>query len=188
MPSLPRGFTLIELLLCLALATFLLLRVAQPAWHQSYQRRQADLILLELQQLITMARSAAISENRLVTLCRSNDGQHCQGQWRDGSIAFTDANGDRVLNQDDRLLFRSKALAADGELRFNSFRNRQYLQLTPQGLTDHQNGNFTWCPADGNLLLARQLILSYSGRTRMARDSDGDGVVENSQGEALQCP
>jgi hypothetical protein len=31
------------------------------------------------------------------------------------------------------------------------------------------------------------LILSASGRTRMAVDSDGDQVVEDSQGQPLRC-
>jgi Tfp pilus assembly protein FimT len=123
----------------------------------------------------------------MVTLCRSNDGQHCQGQWHEGSILFTDANADRRLNGEDRLLYRTQPLPLRGRLSFNAFRNRQYLQMTPQGITAYQNGNFTWCPANGDPLLIRQLILSFSGRTRMARDEDGDGVVENSQGKPVTC-
>lgn len=184
-----QGFTLIELLLVLGISTFLLLQFAQPAWQELRQRRQVELIMLELQQFIVMARSSAVSHNSMVTLCRSDDGRQCRGRWNDGSILFTDANADHILNEDDRLLFRLSSLppAAHGNLAFNAFRNRQYLQLTPQGSTNFQNGNFTWCPADGNLRLARQLIVSVSGRTRMARDSDGDGIVENSQGQPLDC-
>lgn len=184
-----QGFTLIELLLVLGISAFLLLRLAQPWWQELHQRKQVELMMIELQQFIVMARSSAVSHNSMVTLCRSDDGRQCRGRWKDGSILFTDANADHVINGDDRLLFRmpAPATAAFGELDFNAFRNRQYLQLTPQGSTNFQNGNFTWCPADGNLRLARQLIVSVSGRTRMARDSDGDGIVENSQGQPLDC-
>lgn len=189
MRSFKRGFTLIELLLVLGICTFLLLRFAQPAWKELQQRKQVELMMLELQHFIAMARSSAVSHNSMVTLCRSDDGTRCRGRWNDGSILFTDANADHILNEDDRLLFRLPALpeAVNGNLSFNAFRNRQYLQLTPQGSTNFQNGNFTWCPADGNLRLARQLIVSVSGRTRMARDRDGDGIVENSQGQPLDC-
>lgn len=181
------GLTLIELLLALTVAAILLLQLAQPSWQQLRTRRQTDLMMLELQQLIAMARLTAVSENRTVTLCRSNDGLHCQGQWHEGSILFTDADADRRINGDDRLLHRAPALPLPGHLHFNAFRNRQYLQMTPQGVTAYQNGNFTWCPADRSPALVRQLILSFSGRTRMARDRDGDGVVENSQGKPVQC-
>lgn len=184
-----RGLTLIELLLVLGISAFLLLRLAQPGWQEIQQRKQVELMMIELQQFIAMARSSAVSHNSMVTLCRSDDGLQCRGRWTDGSILFTDANADHILNQEDRLLFRlpAPAPAAEGELAFNAFRNRQYLQMTPQGSTNFQNGNFTWCPADGNLRQARQLIVSVSGRTRMARDSDGDGIVENSQGRPLDC-
>ncbi len=182
-----RGLSLIELLTTLGILMFLALRVLEPWWLEAQQRKQIDLMMLELQQFIAMARMSAVSENRMVTLCRSDDGQHCRGRWMDGSILFTDRNADHVINGDDRLLFRLPPRSPAGELRFNAFRNRQYLQLTPQGVTAFQNGNFTWCPANGDLRLARQLIISFSGKTRMARDRDGDGVVENSQGLPLTC-
>lgn len=189
MPESNRGLTLIELLISLGLVALLALRVVQPWWLELQQRKQVELMMLEWQQFIAMARQGAVSHNSMVTLCRSDDGLQCRGRWKDGGILFTDGNADHILNGDDRLLFRLPAPApeARGELAFNAFRNRQYLQLTPQGSTNFQNGNFTWCPADGNLRLARQLIVSVSGRTRMARDSDGDGIVENSQGQPLQC-
>jgi type IV fimbrial biogenesis protein FimT len=185
----PRGFSLIELLLVLGISLMLLLRFVHPWWQEVQQHKQVGMMMLELQQFIVMARSSAVSHNGMVTLCRSDDGMQCRGRWKDGSILFTDSNADHIINGEDRLLFRLPAPAPDaqGELKFNAFRNRQYLQLTPLGSTNFQNGNFTWCPADGNLKLARQLIISVSGRTRMARDSDGDGIVENSQGQPLSC-
>jgi type IV fimbrial biogenesis protein FimT len=187
MPATNKGLTLIELLVSLGILLFLALRLVLPQWQQLQQRRQVDLMMLELQQFVAMARSSAVSENSMVTLCRSDDGRRCQGLWNDGSILFTDANADHVLNGEDRLLFRLPAPAPSGRLSFNSFSNRQYLQMTPQGITNFQNGNFTWCPATGDLHLARQLIVSASGRTRMARDRDGDGIAENSQGRPLDC-
>jgi len=183
-----RGFTLIELLLCLGICVFLLLQVAQPHFAKRHKQLQVDAMMRELQDNISMARLAAITESTMVTFCRSMDGLHCGGSWLDGTILFTDHNEDRVINGADRLLFRSVPFALEGRLRFNSFGNKQYLQLTPRGITNFQNGNFTWCPANGDTHLIRQLILSYSGRTRMARDSNGDGIVENSQGQNVTCP
>jgi len=59
--------------------------------------------------------------------------------------------------------------------------------MTPRGTTNYQNGNFTWCPANGDPLMIRQVVVSLTGRTRFAKDSDGDGVVENSQGKEVEC-
>ena len=87
----------------------------------------------------------------------------------------------------DRLLYRLQHQELAGSLSFNSFGNRQYLQFDGRGVTLFQNGNFTFCPDNGDTTLIRQLILSLTGRTRMALDTDGDGVVENSQGKPVTC-
>lgn len=134
-----------------------------------------------------MARSYAIDEAMTVTFCRSISGLQCGGAWDDGAIIFTDFNEDRTLNGDDRLIFRLQSHDVEGQLSFNSFQNRQYLQINSRGFTKYQNGNFTFCAADGDPTKHRQIILSLTGRTRFARDEDGDGVVENSQGNPLNC-
>lgn len=59
--------------------------------------------------------------------------------------------------------------------------------MTPRGTTNYQNGNFSFCPSNKNPALARQIIVSATGRTRYARDLDGDGIVENSKGQPLHC-
>lgn len=182
-----RGLTLIELLICLGLLGFLCLSYSTAGFEQSRQRKDIEAAMQDLQQAIGMGRAAAISENKTVTFCRSDDGAHCQGNWSEGSILFVDNNGNHLIDASDRLLFRFQPMKPAGTLSFNSFRNRQYLELTPRGATDSQNGNFTFCPANGDLKLARQMIINVAGRTRMARDTDGDGIVENSQGKPISC-
>lgn len=180
------GFTLIELLVCIAIVAFLALQ-ASPGIAEWRARKGADGLMRDLLGAVDMARAHAVAGNVMVTFCRSVDGSTCSGDWRDGSILFTDANADRIVNDDDRVLFRLAPLPVAGTLEFRSFQNRQYLQLTARGFTNYQNGNFTYCPANGDVRLARQLIISLSGRTRLARDMDGDGIVEDSQGRALSC-
>ncbi len=182
-----RGLSLVELLVCLAIIFFLAVHITTPAFTQSRQLHAIDDTMTELANAIGMARAVAIAENRMVTFCRSDDGQRCRGRWEQGSILFTDANGDRLINGNDRLLYRFPPISADGSISFNSFRNRQYLQLTPRGATNSQNGNFTFCPASGEPTLARQLIINVTGRTRHAFDNDGDGIVENSEGKPVSC-
>lgn len=187
MPATERGLTLVELLLCLGIVAILMLELAIPGVSAQRARHAADAVMHDIENSIAMARRAAINENLIVTFCRSDDGERCQGQWRDGSIIFSDSNGNHVLDGEDRLLYRLQHQDLAGSLSFNSFGNRQYLQFDGRGVTLFQNGNFTFCPDNGDTTLIRQLILSYTGRTRMALDADGDGVVENSQGETVTC-
>jgi len=181
------GFSFIETLLVLAVLAFLLMHVSWPGLSRSRETRMVDAVMTDYMNSISLARQAAVSENTMVTFCRSNDGRHCQGKWHEGSIIFTDHNSDRVMNGDDRLLFRLEAIRPNGDLSFNSFRNRQYLQFTPRGITNYQNGNFTYCPDNGDMSLARQVIVNLTARARRAKDNDGDGIVENSQGKPLNC-
>ena len=182
-----RGLTLVELLVCVALLAILLVSVNVGGFAETRDKRHAESAMTDIVSAIAMARQTAVNEATMVTFCRSDDGAHCQGQWHDGSIVFTDRNGDRQMNGDDRLLSRLQPLMIPGSLKFRSFGNKQYLQMTPFGMTNYQNGNFTYCPENGDANLARQVIISFTGRTRYARDKDGDGIVENSQGEALAC-
>jgi len=180
------GLSLIEMLVVVSIVAFLAMG-AMPDVSGWKQRKEIDALMRELIGAIDMARSHAVVENVMVTFCRSDDGQQCQGKWSDGSILFTDSNADRVLSGEDRLLFRLEPMKPAGTLEFKSFQNRQFLQMNARGFTNYQNGNFTFCPASKDPRLARQIIVSLSGRTRFARDKDGDGIAEDSQGKPLYC-
>lgn len=181
------GITLVELMLVLSVLGVLLINIAPIGFGKSREIKLIDGVMSDIVAAINMARTAAIFEAKMVTFCRSSDGKNCKGQWHEGSIIFTDSNADKIINGQDRLLYKLDAIAAEGNLSFNSFRNRQYLQMTPRGTTNYQNGNFSFCPSNKNPALARQIIVSATGRTRYARDLDGDGVVENSKGQPLHC-
>lgn len=181
------GLSLIELLITVSIAAFLILKIATPDLTGWRQKKEIDGLMHEIIGAVDMARSHAVAENVMVTFCRSNDGMRCQGAWHEGSILFTDFNADRVLNGGDRLLFRLDPMKPAGTLEFRSFQNRQFLQMNARGFTNYQNGNFTFCPASKDPRFARQIIISLSGRTRFARDKDGDGIAEDSQGKPLYC-
>lgn len=182
-----QGFTLVELLICLAILS-ILLSLTNPGFSQWLQRYQADKVINELVRAISLARATAITSNKMVTLCRSMDGQNCGGRWEEGSIIFTDQNADSKINGNDQLIYRLEALKYPGTIKFRAFQNKQYLQMTPLGFSNYQNGNFTYCPANNDARLAQQLIISRTGRTRLAIDSDGDGYRENARKKPLVCP
>ncbi|OGT70711.1 MAG: hypothetical protein A3H44_04705 [Gammaproteobacteria bacterium RIFCSPLOWO2_02_FULL_57_10] len=181
------GLSLIESMICLAILSIIFTRLSMPGTNSWRQKVEIDGIMQELMASISVARSHAIAENVIVTLCRSEDGVQCGGRWNNGYIVFTDWNANRVMDGRDRILSRATSFQEFGSLTYNSFQNRQYLQITPRGFTDFQNGNFTFCSLDGVPENSRQIIVSLSGRARYARDTDGDGIVENSQGKPVFC-
>lgn len=180
------GFTLLELMITLLLLSILLV-LSMPEFNTLMERQKAELAIRKLATTIELAKSSAIASGTMVTLCRSSDGLKCGGKWQDGVLVFTDANGDREINQQDQLQRYITFPFMKGELKWRAFQNRQYLQITSLGFTRYQNGNFTYCPEDLNPIFASQLIINRTGRVRFAVDSDNDGVKEDSQGRPIAC-
>jgi len=175
-----KGLTLVEMLIGLAVLG-VLITTALPAMEAWVQATRADLRMRTLAAQIALARSTAVTRQLGVTLCPSADQQQCGGNWAQGSLIFTDRNGDRRLNQDDAMVRVNGPLASGETLTWRAFQNRTYLQVEPSGFMRHQSGNFTLCPASGKLVHARQLIVNATGRTRLAREED-------SSGNPLRCP
>jgi len=155
--------------------------IALPQMEAWVQDTRADMRMRTLAGQIALARSTAVTRQLGVTLCPSADHQQCGGNWSQGSMIFTDSNGDRRLNQDDILVRVNGPLAKGETLVWRAFQNRPYLQVEPSGYLRHQSGNFIWCPASGKAVHARQLIVNATGRTRTAPGKD-------SSGNPLRCP
>jgi type IV fimbrial biogenesis protein FimT len=182
----PRGFSLLEVLAVLAIAG-LLLGSAVPRYTTLLERSRATVTINWLVGVIRFARFSAITQRTIVTLCPSNDHYSCGGYWHQGVIAFTDNNGDRQITGTDQLLKYFSYPLQNGSITWRSFRNRRYLQLTPEGMTNYQNGNFTYCAADQDPRFSRQIIVNMAGRIRLSRDLNGDGRVDDRRGKPLRC-
>lgn len=180
------GLSLIELLCSLTIIT-VLTAAALPAWQPVLREQEGRRVVQGLMALLNNARTTAVQENLDVTVCPAAPGSlQCGGPWHRGAIAFIDPTGLRIASGTTlvhRLQWPDKA----GELRWRAFGNRQYLIINSRGHIRHQSGNFTWCPADADPQLARQLVINATGRIRLARDRDGDGIREDSQGQPLTC-
>lgn len=182
-----RGLSLVELLVVLVLAG-LLLRVAMPGLQQLVATQRASAASNGIVSAVRLARSAAITFRVPVVLCPSRGGRcGAQSDWPGGALIFADVNGNAEFDEGERLFGGMPALERGATLRWRSFRNRSYLRFEPVGLTAWQNGNFQYCPASGDPRHARQVIVNSAGRTRLARDSDGDGIREDAAGRDLSC-
>ena len=180
------GLTLLEMLVALA-TSVLLVVLAVPGLGSTLRKNQSEALVNELVRLLAYARSEAVTRGRTVTLCHSSDGLRCVGQWEQGLLVFADLNEDGDFNGDDQVLRQTSFKPGLGTLQLRSFPNRQYVQFVSAGFTNKQNGSFTWCPADQDLELAQQIIFIQSGRTRLARDTNGDKIREGADGKPLSC-
>ncbi len=181
-----QGFTLPEIIITLAIVG-ILSSIAAPGLQALTEQKQGETLLRTLAEHLALARSSAATYGQTVTFCRSADGLTCSGSWSDGSIVFTDRNGDRLINQDDQRLRSQVTTGLQGSIEWRAFQNRQYLQIEATGFMRYQSGNFLYCPHDGDPRDALQLIVNSTGRARFAVDSNGDGIREDSSGNPLAC-
>ena len=197
------GLTLVELLTTLAVAGILVASASGGAGHLLGQHR-ASAAVNQMLGAVRFARHAAVAHRSPVTLCpadgaqslqpgspRGNPSQESCGRrntWHNGALVFLDRNANGRFDGSDALLRRMPRLGEGERFYWRSFRNRSYLMIRPSGLTDWQNGNFLYCPESDDPRLARQIVINAQARVRHARDSDGDGIVEDARGRAVVCP
>ena len=183
-----KGLTLVELLTTLAVAGILVTAASGGATHMMEQHR-ADAAVNQMIGAVRFARHAAVSHRAFVTLCPANR-TRCgrRNTWHNGALVFLDRDANGRFDGSDVLLRRMPPLREGDRFYWRSFRNRSYLMIRPSGLTDWQNGNLLYCPQGEDPRFARQIVINAQARVRHARDSDGDGIVEDARGRAVACP
>ncbi len=182
-----QAFTLVELLVALSVAS-LLAGLAYPAFSDLIARVHATSRVNDLVGIIRFARHAAIDGGRWVTLCPAVD-TTCSNStdWRTGIMVFEDRNRDGRRQHSEPVLGYLPRLDEGEQLRWRSFRRRNYLTFRSEGYTNWQNGSFHYCPASGDARYGKVLIVNIQGRTAPSVDADGDGIDEQANGRPLTC-
>jgi type IV fimbrial biogenesis protein FimT len=131
-----------------------------------------------------------LSLRTAVTVCPSSDAMSCGARdtWHAGTLIFADPNRNGAREPNESVLRWLPGLDHRGRIYWRSFRNRSYLQFTATGMTDWQNGNFLYCPANRDPHFAREVILNAQARPRKAPDANRDGIVEDANGDSVRCP
>ena len=179
------GVTLVELITVLSIFSITMM-LAAPSLGAFSVKNRITTQVNTLARAIKMARESAVVLNKVVTLCRSSDFQHCTGKWHEGMILFIDHNKDHSINGKDSIISVFERFPEGDKIFWRAFRNRQYLQMSPLGYTRFQNGTFTYCPKEG-MEYTRGIILNAAGRLRFTTDEDGDGIDEGADGNPLRC-
>jgi len=179
------GFTLIELLITISIIS-ILFGYALPSFADLLEKKKVDANVQRLTQVLQLSRTKAITENIKVTLCPVNQSLVCSSNWSSGYISFIDKNGDRQYGGDDELLFEFYSQDEKARLSWRAFGHRRSLQWLETGITNHQNGTFELCYDDDDKK-SRALFLTKAGRIRFSKDTNGDGIHENSRGAAISC-
>lgn len=180
------GFTLIEAMVTVSLAA-IVLGIGIPSFQSLVTRSRISSETVELIALLNSARQTAIVQRQRVTLCPGAHTTACDDNWQDGARIFADHNGNGRQDEGETTLSVTEGRPGIST-RWSAALNRHYVQYEPTGYTASTNGTFRICPLNGDVRQARAIIVNRLGRPRVSTDTNGDGIHENAQGQALTCP
>lgn len=184
-----RGFTLIELIITLVILG-VLVAMGVPAYTQFVRDSRRSAVLNEFSASLSLARSEAIKRGVPVAVCRTNTGTSCTGNatfWSDGWLVFVNTDNDVPAAVDGGEVILRTYLVQDPAFTFTPSVNfTQFVSYRPNGSSNTIGGRFTYCDARG-LRSARAVIINITGRARLSRDTDGDGIDEDEGGADLAC-
>jgi type IV fimbrial biogenesis protein FimT len=181
-----RGYTLIEMVVVFVIVSLLALMMV-PSYHSMRMRVQADAAICQLYRAVQLARTAAIRTNRLVTLCPTQTGESCAGDWSKGYMIFIDVMGQGQRQKDDPVIQRFSPVSKDDEITWKSFRVKNYVQMNSFGFTNFLNGTFLYCPKSHDAHDARALFMSKNGKLTFSQDIAHDGFHHDLDNQPLKC-
>jgi type IV fimbrial biogenesis protein FimT len=155
MLSKTRAFSILEVMLVLIIATILLF-ISMPMLNDVFSKNQSRAYVEQLMASLQFARLAAISRGETVRFCKSKDHKTCGGDWSDGQIITVNRVVLRVLDgvpSSSRLIWKG------------SFSKNDYLEFLPSGMTNAQQGSFSYCPKD--LKGALTIMVQQTGHARV---------------------
>ncbi len=178
------GTTLPELVTVLTLVG-MLVSLAAPNLQSMIERSRSQASAQELVGLLALARNHAVHHHTRVTLCPSDDEQHCGTDWSQPLILFADPDNNRIRDPSETL-YRTLDLGAQHRITA-SLAGKPYFQYQSTGLPGSPKGNLVLCPHHGDARFAQQVVINFLGRVRLATDRDKDGYLKDSSGKPLSC-
>lgn len=169
-PSRVAGITLVELMTTLVIVA-ILGSMALPGFSNLHMDNQRTTAVNGFVHSLYLARSEAIKRGNVVSICKSRDGQSCERdlEWNQGWMVFDNIDRDEPPQRDagESVLLVNQGWEA-GQITSNrtSYSFRPYTQ----GVV---NGTLVFCDRRGSEH-ARAIIISHTGRPRIARRDSGN--------------
>lgn len=179
------GFTLVELLIVIALIS-LIANYAIPSMGNLVDNSRRHAAVSDMVSLLNLARNSAILEQHTVTICPLDQTNTCTHDWNTRPVTvFRDPDSDRVLAKGSDII-RVNQVVEGGQWDANTS-SRPYFRFFATGMASYAIGNMIWCPDNKDNHLAAQIVINMGGRLRLSEDQDGDGVIEDANGNTVAC-
>ncbi|HEB55106.1 MAG TPA: prepilin-type N-terminal cleavage/methylation domain-containing protein [Gammaproteobacteria bacterium] len=188
------GLTLIELMVTLAVFAIVTV-LAFPGFKLYQQNSNRVSQINSMVASFNLARSEAVKRNLPVVVCASADQASCTGanNWTTGWISFVDSNSNGVLDGGEPLIYAHGRLSGANLILGDVDNNGTDRIIFRANGTSNTAATFMRCDDRFNTdtlpnAHARAIILTASGRTRLSRDGNDTGnIQENAAGIDLDC-
>jgi len=179
------GLTLFELVSVMAIVA-ILAASGTPIFMHLIARYKANSVSTSIYQQLQFARNTAMNRGYKVTLCGSEDGEHCTNRSILKILVFKDEDNNHHLNKTDLALQLIDLGLKAQQVQLRAALNRNYIEFDGNGRA-RQSGSFIYCSPNKEARNSRRVVISLSGRAYLARDKDGDGIIEQANGEPITC-
>ena len=180
-----KGFTLLELLVVVAISG-ILLGVGLPAMGALIERNQFKAEVSALHRAVSLSRSMAVYRGEAVSLCPLTNSNACGNNWTGKLTIFSDSNQNSTLDPDEETIGIVSALEQSGTRLDRRHSRASAIMFRSTGNAFGHNGTLKVC-MDGSTDLSATIIVSGAGRIRLGEDSNNDGLVEDTSGDAVTC-
>jgi len=195
------GYTLLELMVVISIVGFMSL-IAVPGMQDSMRRNAKESEILDLMSAIALARSEAVSQSRLVSICRSTNGAQCAdpssgANWNAGWIIFTDAGTAGTVDAalGDSALRVGQASDTGSVITLHKSNNlaftKDFVQFRRDGSINTAEAAagayFKFCDSTNSAADARAILVANTGRS-VPSTADADGIHNRLDGANLTCP
>jgi type IV fimbrial biogenesis protein FimT len=168
-----QGFTLIELLVTLGLLSAIT-ALAAPSLLSAGHRVSLSAQAKDLQSLLNNGRSLAMVHQKSVFVCGASPGpadvsaspEPCDvhGEWRHGIHVVLDSNSNQAPDVDDDIQLFQRPYPPPTTLDWQGFRGKHHIEFLAAGITNWQNGRFTFCTASPEPQ-GLEVVLNAAGRS-----------------------
>jgi type IV fimbrial biogenesis protein FimT len=145
------GTTIAELLMCLSIVSALA-STAIPALVALYWKIELSSTTSSLYNLVQSARHTALTQQTRVSICPLSPSGSCLKNWQQEISAFTDANGNRRLDEGETVL-GTHISPGQIKISWRGMGSGNNLHFNSQGITFVSNGTFFLSHDDKALLL-----------------------------------
>ncbi len=164
LPPHARGLTLVELTATIAVIS-VALAITIPSWAAFAERSAVSTTANQFLTSLRYARNEAVSRQRHVSLCPSDDGSTCSGDfrgWSQGYLIFIDNDSDKQRGSQEELLRHETLQYPATQVATTS--GRPAIRFRRDGAAWSTNATFNICAGPGS---KRAVILYGSGRARV---------------------